>query len=96
MSIRPGQAKGPYVGPSGGGAGTVIGAANIGAGTGLSYSALVAGILNFRTLLAGAGITITTAGDEITIATSCPCWQCAVVGFFDNSVYTPVIPEPPM
>jgi len=65
--IRPGQAKGPWVGsvmaPT-----EVTGAANVGTGTGSIFKSLVAHILNFRTLLAGNGIDITTGTDEVTIS----------------------------
>lgn len=65
--IRPGKAKGPWVG-SVIDATEVTGGANIGTGTGQVFSARVGHILNFRTLLQGTGITITTGLNEVTIS----------------------------
>lgn len=54
--------------PAGGsGSGGVSGAANIGSGSGI-FSGLVSGILNFKSLVAGAGITLTPSGSTIAIA----------------------------
>jgi hypothetical protein len=51
-----------------GGGGTVTNAANVGAGVGLIFRNLVAGILNIKSLVQGAGISITNGADDITIA----------------------------
>lgn len=64
--IRPGKAKGPWVG-SVTGAADVTGAANVGAGTGLSFRDKIAHVLNFRTILAGSGMTVTIIGDTIQL-----------------------------
>lgn len=64
MNFSSAQANWPE---GGGGAGTVTGAANIGAGAGI-YRDLTGGILNFYSLLAGANITLTPGPGGITIA----------------------------
>jgi len=58
---------GGYVGAGPGGGEANIGA-NVGIGTGLIYRDKTGINLNLRTLKQGAGVTITTAGDEVTIA----------------------------
>lgn len=55
---------------SGGGGGDVVGATNLGAGSGTLYKQKVAGNLQFRTLTAGAGISIVQSGDQIIISTT--------------------------
>jgi photosystem II stability/assembly factor-like uncharacterized protein len=68
MGLRPGQAKGPSLSSGGGGGGGAISfGANVGTGTGSSFKNVVTDTMNFRTLLEGAGITITTGTNEVTI-----------------------------
>jgi hypothetical protein len=64
--MRPGRAKGPWVG-SVIDATEVTGAANVGTGTGQSFRDEVAHILNFKTIKQGTGITVTNNADDITI-----------------------------
>ena len=77
--IRPGQAKGPWVG-------TVIdatevtGGANVGTGTGLVFRDRAGHILNFKTLKQGSNIVITNNADDITIAATVPLTSIANVG----------------
>jgi hypothetical protein len=77
--IRPGQAKGPWVG-------TVIdvtevtGGANVGTGTGLVFRNRTGHILNFKTLKQGANIVITNNADDVTIAATVPLTAIANVG----------------
>ncbi|MCD1645236.1 hypothetical protein [Aurantimonas coralicida] len=52
----------------GGAGGTLSGVENIGTGTGEIFAALDGTDIQLRTLLAGAGIEITTGANEITIA----------------------------
>jgi hypothetical protein len=94
--IRPGQAKGPWVGsviaPT-----EVTGGANVGTGTGEVFRDRVGHTLNFRSLKQGLGITITTAGDEVTIAAteySDVYWQVPVLSIYDNSSGTPDMAPP--
>lgn len=42
--------------------------ANVGAGAGLFFRNKLGVVLNFRTLLAGLGISVATVGDEVTIS----------------------------
>jgi len=69
MSFRPGQAKGASVSKNGGGGGggAISYGSNTGVGTGDVFKAAVTDTLQFRTLLEGSGITITTGTNEVTI-----------------------------
>ena len=51
----------------GSGGGGVTNGANVGAGQGQSFRDKIAGVLNFRTVLAGAGVTVSTVGNVIQI-----------------------------
>jgi hypothetical protein len=51
----------------GGGGGGLQSVDNIGAGTGEIFSDITGSTINLRTLVAGAGISITTVGDEVVI-----------------------------
>ena len=53
---------------AGGGGGDVTGGVNIGVGQGLSFKQKTAGILEFRKISAGAGIAVSTVGDDIVIS----------------------------
>lgn len=55
------------IGGGGGGGGTITGADNIGAGVGV-FSDVSSGVLEFNTLVAGAGITVAPSGDTIVIS----------------------------
>lgn len=55
---------------SGAGSGTVTGGANVGAGTGNVYKNTAAGVINFKTLIAGTGISVTDNASDITLAVS--------------------------
>lgn len=46
----------------------VTNAANVGAAQGQLFRDKVGGVLNFRTIEAGAGVTVTTSGDRVTIS----------------------------
>lgn len=51
----------------GGGGSTITDGANIGNGTGNVYSGLSGNVLQFRTIRAGAGVTVTTAGNVVDV-----------------------------
>lgn len=53
---------------AGGGAGDITGAANVGSGSIGVFRDEVSGILNFKRLLAGSGITLTNNANDISIA----------------------------
>jgi len=61
---------GQYSVISGGGGGAVSNGANVGTGVGQVFKNLVATIMNFKTIKAGANITITNNADDITIDAS--------------------------
>lgn len=67
LTFRIGSLGGFNVGASGGG-GDVVEAQNIGIGEGQVYKQKVTGVLELRTLKAGAGISIVTSGDQIIIS----------------------------
>jgi hypothetical protein len=48
--------------------GTITGAANVGAGTGLIYRNVTAGVINLKSLIAGTNILIANNADDITIS----------------------------
>ena len=52
---------------SGTNANVIIGGANLGAGTGLVFKDAASNILNFRTILQGAGMKVTVVGDTILL-----------------------------
>lgn len=55
---------------AGGSPGEANTGANVGVGTGLSLRNKLGVVLNFRTILAGLGISVATVGDEITISST--------------------------
>jgi hypothetical protein len=77
--IRPGQAKGPWVG-SVIDTTEVTGALNVGTGTGLSFINRVGHDLVFRSIKQGANITVTNNALDITIAATVPFTAIANVG----------------
>lgn len=54
------------------GGGAVTNGANVGTGVGQIFKNLVATILNFKTIKAGVGVTITNNADDVTIDSSAP------------------------
>jgi hypothetical protein len=58
------------VGTGGGGSGDVIGGANVGTGLGTLFKQKSAGVLEFRNVKAGAGISVITSGDDVIISIS--------------------------
>lgn len=71
VTINSTSSQGPAgpTGPQGpqGPAGSVSGGNNLGTGTGDVFKNLVGGILNFRKIKAGTGISVTTTGDDVVI-----------------------------
>jgi hypothetical protein len=51
----------------GGGGGTVTGGANVGGAAGRVFRDLTGSTLNFRTIAAGSGTTVSTVGDTVVI-----------------------------
>jgi hypothetical protein len=73
----------------------VTAAANVGLGTGLFFRDIVSHTLNLRTLKAGTGLTIVTAGDEVTIGSTLygdVYWLVPVISIFNNTIALPVGP----
>lgn len=82
---------GGYFGVGGGGGGNVTGGANVGTGQGLVFRDVSGGIMNFRRLLAGTGISIATAGDDIVISATgatpaAPYWVEYVSGVASTTI----------
>lgn len=57
-----------FVAGLGGEGGVLIGGDNVGTGTGEVYSGNNAGTLEFRTIKAGSGVTVVTAGNDVTVS----------------------------
>jgi hypothetical protein len=66
LTFRIDSLGGFNVGASGGG--DVIGASNVGGGTGEVFKQKASGLLELRSIIAGSGISVTTVGDQIVIA----------------------------
>jgi len=71
MGLRPGRAKGPWVGDNIA-TGVVTAGANVGAGTGLVFRDITGNTINLRTISAGTAISVVTAGDVITVTNTAP------------------------
>jgi len=95
MAARFAQARAPGVAPTPAGGGFVNAAANVGAGTGLSYRDIIANTINLRTIKAGLGVNITTVGDVINIAAGAYTglyWLNPIISFYNPGPGLPVGP----
>lgn len=73
----------------GGGSGDVVDGANVGLGEGLVYKQKNGGVLELRSIKAGAGISISTVGDEIIISAT----GGSVTPFFVNYITGQTLPS---
>lgn len=79
-----------------GGGGGVTNGANVGTGLGQVFKNLVGTILNFKTIKAGAGITVTNNADDVTLSASATLSYLTARKNLNNPAtnYAPVIPAP--